>query len=108
MADSVDSFAISEPPVLTLSAPRTFCDKCKAPLFPTVYHVCPGNAHWHPDGLVESQSVGMSNDQRNALMYALKVCDTELVMARDSVEARSAIHGVRKYIADAVIKGVPV
>lgn len=105
MTDSVDSFAISEPPVLTLSAPRTFCDKCKAPLFPTVYHVCPGNAHWHP---TEPEPPTMSNDQRNALMYALKVCDTELVMARDSVEARSAIHGVRKYIADAVIKGVPV
>ena len=45
MSDSVDSFAISEPPVLTLSAPRIVCDNCKDPLSPTVYHVCPGNVH---------------------------------------------------------------
>jgi hypothetical protein len=105
MTESVDSFAISEPPVLTLSAPRTVCEKCKAPLSPTVYHVCPGNAHWHP---AEPEPPVMNVDQRNALMFALKACDNELFMVRDSVEGRVAIHGVRKTIADALIKGVPV
>ena len=56
----------------------------------------------HP---TEPEPPVMSNDQRKALMYALKVCDTELVVERDSVQTRTAIHVVRKYIADAVIKG---
>ena len=112
MTDSVDSFAISEPPVLTLTNVRTVCSTCKATLFPNVYHVCPGNAHWHPDFTASPspvvQSV-MSEDQRKALMFALKACDDELFMSRNSTEsARAAIHDVRRLIADAVINGGPV
>lgn len=103
MTDVVDSFVISEPPVLTVSGPRTVCSACKAPLHPSVFHACPGNAHWHP---AEPVKPVMSLEQRKALMFALKVCDHELVI--DCVEGRAAVHAVRKTIADALIKGEPV
>jgi hypothetical protein len=111
--DPNDSFVISEPPVLTVSAPRTVCEACKAPLLPGVFHVCPGNEYWHP-ALPEPPS--MSEGQRSALMYALSVCDDHLqimgMLTKQTDDtahaAMNAVHRVRATLADAVIKGEPV
>lgn len=105
MADPNDSFVISEPPILTLSEPRTVCEKCKAPLSPTVYHVCPGNAHWHP---IEPEPPVMHAEQRKALMHGIALCDNQLILSKDSADARNAVHTIRARLADAVIKGTPV